>query len=181
MSAISRPASARRSLDLGGRRVLRIADRAASGVCGLAVLALVALLVGLGLGYRPLIDHSGSMAPAIGVGDVVITHGEPASSVRPGQIVSFSDQALQGRLVTHRVVAARFAGARIDVVTRGDANAAGESWSVARSASVGHVVFRIPAIGLAMAWISDVWVRTALLTLVALVLSVALLRRIWRS
>ena len=90
-------------------------------------------------------------------------------------------RALNGKLVTHRVVAIHPPHQRIDFLTRGDANAVPESWSVARHGSVGTLALRIPALGRAVAWMTDPWVRTAMLTLVALVLSVALLRRIWRA
>jgi signal peptidase len=163
------------------RRTLRAGDRAASGLCVLALILMAALLLGIALGYRPLVDHSDSMRPAIRAGDLLITHSEPAGSVRRGEIVSFKDPALAGKLLTHRVVAVHPAGSRLDFITKGDANAAPESWSAARSGSVGVLLFRVPAIGRAVAWVADPVVRTAILTLAALLLSVALLRRVWRA
>src|SRR6202020_2003198 len=105
------------------------------------------------------IDHSGSMAPAIRAGDLLITRAEPATRIRVGEIVSFDDPGLGGKLVTHRVVAIRAAGGRIDFLTRGDANAAAESWSVARRGSVGTLDFRVAGVGRAIAWMSDPWTR----------------------
>jgi signal peptidase len=136
-------------------RALRIADRASSLICGLALAVLAVLLLAMASGYRPLIDHSDSMAPAIRAGDVVITHVEPASGFRRGDVVSFSDPALHGKLVTHRVVGIQASGGRIDFLTRGDANSAPESWSVSRSASLGKLVLRVPDVGRAMAWMAD--------------------------
>ncbi len=164
----------------GLRRSLRVADRGAGVVCALALILLAALVVATVAGYRPLVDYSDSMRPAIRAGDLVITHAEPATSIRVGEIVSFDDPDLNGKLVTHRVVGIHRLAARIDFLTRGDANPVPESWSVARRGSVGTVADRIPGAGRAVAWMTDPWVRTAVLTLVALVLSVALLRRIWR-
>jgi signal peptidase len=162
------------------RRLLRVADRGSSVVCGCALILLAALAVATVSGYRPLIEHSGSMRPAIQTGDLLLTHARPAASIRVGEIVSFDDPALNGRLVTHRVVAVHSSAQRIDFLTRGDANPASESWSVARHDSVGTLDARIPGVGRAVAWVTDRWVRTVVLTLVALVLSTALLRRIWR-
>ena len=142
---------------------------------------MAALLVGIASGYRPLVDHSDSMRPAISAGDLLITHAQPAGSVRRGEIVSFKDPALAGRLVTHRVVAVHPAGARFDFITRGDANAAPESWSAARGSSIGVLAFRVPVIGRAIAWVADPLIRTVILALAALLLSTALLRRIWRA
>jgi signal peptidase I len=161
-------------------RTLRIGDRAAGGACVLALILMAALLLGIAAGYRPLVDHSDSMAPSIHTGDLLITRAKPADSVRRGEIVSFKDPALAGKLVTHRVVSVHPAGSRLDFITKGDANAATESWSTARGASIGVLRFRIPAIGEAVAWVADPVVRTAILALAALLLSIALLRRIWR-
>jgi signal peptidase I len=164
----------------GVARALRVADRGSGVVCGLALVLLAALLLATAVGYRPLIDHSDSMRPAVRAGDLLITHAEPAGSIHLGQIVSFDDPALNGRLVTHRVVAIHASGKRIDFLTRGDANPTGESWSVPRSGSVGTLKLRIAGVGRAVAWLADPWTRTIVLILVALVLSTALLRRIWR-
>lgn len=150
-------------------------------MCGMAVVVLAVLLVATAAGYRPLIDYSGSMSPAIRAGDLLITRPEPATSMRIGQIVSFIDPGLNGKLVTHRVVGLQASARKIDVVTRGDANSAPETWSIARRDSVGALDLRVPAIGRFIAWTSAPWARTTLLALAALVLSTALLRRIWRA
>jgi signal peptidase len=169
------------TLRAGLGRTLRVADLGSGVVCGLAVSLLAALLIATAAGYRPLIDHSDSMRPAIGAGDLIITHAVPAASIRVGQIVSFEDPGLDGKLVTHRVVAIRDVARRIDFLTRGDANPAPESWSVARGASVGAMTLRIAGAGQAVAWIGDPLVRRIVLALIALVLSTALLQRIWRA
>jgi signal peptidase len=160
---------------------MRSAERMATAVCGMAISLLALLLVATVAGYRPLIDHSDSMRPAIRAGDLVVTSAEPAASIHRGDIVTFSDPGLRGRLVTHRVVGMEPSGASIAFLTLGDANSATESWSVGRDASIGKVVLRVPAIGRAMAWMSDRWIRTVLSSVVALLLSTALLRRIWRA
>jgi signal peptidase len=162
-------------------RALRTLDRASGVVCVLALILLAVLAAGTFAGYRPLIDYSGSMRPVISAGDLLITHSVPADSIHVGEIVSFDDPGLQGKLVTHRVVGIHPSGARINFLTRGDANTTPESWSVTRHAPVGTLELRVPAIGRAVAWMADRWVRTALLTLSALVLSAAVLRRIWRT
>jgi signal peptidase I len=103
------------------------------------------------------------------------------AGVRRGEIVSFKDPALAGKLVTHRVVAVHRAGSRLHFVTKGDANPAPESWSAARGASIAVLAFRVPAIGRTIACVADPVIRTVVLSLAALLLSTALLRRIWRA
>jgi signal peptidase I len=162
-------------------RSLRAADRAASGACVLAFVLIATLFVGIAFGYRPLVDHSDSMRPAIRAGDLLMTHAEPATSVRRGEIVSFNDPALGGRLVTHRVIAIHPAGSRLEFLTKGDANVAPESWSATRNAAVGVLLFRVPAVGRTVAWVANPVVRTVVLALAALLLSTAVLRRVWRA
>jgi signal peptidase len=162
-------------------RALRVAEIGSGVVCGVALILLAALALATAVGYRPLIEHSGSMLPAIAPGDLLITHAEPAASIRVGEIVSFDDPGLNGKLVTHRVAAIHPSGGRIGFLTRGDANPTPESWSVARHARVSTLDTRIAGVGRSVAWMSDTWVRTAALTLLALILSTALLRRIWRA
>ena len=180
MSAVSESLAGARSSATALPRFARAADRTASVVCGAAISLLALLLLATLAGYRPLIDHSDSMRPAIRAGDLVITSAEPAVAVRRGDIVTFADPALGGKLVTHRVVGIARRGGSIAFLTRGDANSAPESWSVHRDASIGKVVIRVPAIGRAMAWMSDGWVRTVLSSAGALLLSTAVLRRIWK-
>ena len=124
-------ATARREIRLG--RALRVGDRAAGGVCVLALILMAALLVGIVSGYRPLVDHSDSMRPAIRAGDLLITHAEPA-----GSIASRRDRLLQGpgagresSSPTESSPSIR-RGRGCDFITKGDANAAPESWSAAR-------------------------------------------------
>jgi signal peptidase len=162
-------------------RALRVADRASSVLCALALVLLGLVLLLRLAGYRPLIDYSNSMRPVIDAGDVLISHGAPAQSIRAGDIVSFSDRALQGRLVTHRVLAVHAEHQRLYFLTRGDANAAPERWSVARMGSVAKVDLRIPAVGWAVVWLNSGLARTATLSLLALALGAALLRRIWSA
>jgi signal peptidase len=177
--AVRRPRSRREHVRLTAG--LGWVERGSTAACGVAVSIFVALLVATAAGYRPRIDYSGSMRPAIRAGDLLITRNEPATSMRIGQIVSFIDPGLNGKLVTHRVVALHTSARMIDVVTRGDANSAPETWSVTRGDSVPALDVTVPAIGRFIAWTSAPWARTTLLALVAFVLSTALLRRIWRA
>jgi signal peptidase I len=161
-------------------RAVGVADRAASVVCGLAVAGLALLLLSRVAGYHQLIDRSDSMRPAIRAGDLLISLEEPVATIRRGQIVSFVDPGLHGRLITHRVIAVHAAGARIHVVTRGDANAAPESWSVPRQGLVKRLVLRIPGLGRALSPFAAPLTQTILLAGAALLLTVMVLRRIWK-
>lgn len=143
--------------------------------------AVVLLSVGAGalLGFRALVVRSGSMAPAIQAGDVVVTRLVRPSTVEPGDIVTFRDPSRHGDLVTHRVVQALSEGDRLAFVTRGDANTGEERWSITRDGTVGAAAFRLPGAGHLLAWLQMPAVRTSLLVGSALVLAALALRRIW--
>ena len=143
--------------------------------------AVILLSVGAGalLGFRALVVRSGSMAPAIQSGDVVVTRLVRPSAVEPGDVVTFRDPSRRGDLVTHRVVQVRREGDRLAIVTRGDANTGEERWSIGRDGTVGSAAFRVPGAGHGLAWLRMPAVRTGLLVASALALAALALRRIW--
>jgi signal peptidase len=143
--------------------------------------AVIVLSVGVGaaLGFRALVVRSGSMAPAIESGDVVITRLVRPSAVEPGDVVTFRDTTRQGELVTHRVVQVTREPDRVSFVTRGDANTGEERWSIDPHGTVGAAAFRVPGAGHLLAWLRMPFVRTALLVSSALALAALALRRIW--
>lgn len=127
------------------RDALAFVAWAALGLCvGLAA----ALTLPTAAGYRSLVVLSGSMAPAVSAGDVVIGRGVAPRDARVGDVVTFRDPGGRERLLTHRVHRAQAAGGgRFDFVTKGDANAAEETWSVPADARLGKVVARVPKVG----------------------------------
>jgi signal peptidase I len=137
-----------------------------------ALLILVSALVASALllaflGYRPMVERSGSMVPTIRVGDVVVTELVHPDRIRPGQIVTFPQDIGRSELVTHRVRSVRIQGSTVHVVTRGDANIASEQWTARTSALVGRVVWRVPWIGSVLVLFGSVAVRGLLLALSA--------------
>ncbi len=180
MSTLAHRWSPTRDAETRVARGIHVAERASNLVFVVALALLGVLVAGCLAGYRPLVEQSGSMRPAIDVGDLLIVRAVPALSVHPGEVVSFKDPSLRGRLVTHRVIAVHSSGGRLQFSTKGDANVTPELWSVAREGTVSVVRARIPALGQAIAWSEDTLARTVVLSLLAFVLSVAALRRVWR-
>lgn len=115
-------------------------------VLGLAVWAVAPLA----LGWQPTTVVTGSMAPAINVGDVVVTRPVPGAQVRPGQVVLAADPDHRGRLRLHRLVERDAGGA---MVLRGDANPQNDSSPVRNDAVRGVGVLRVPWLGLPMVWL----------------------------
>jgi signal peptidase len=154
-------------------------DRAARVLLLAAGMCLIVVLGGMASGYRALIVKSGSMAPAIQTGDVVVTKLVRPSEIRVGDVVTFRDPSRNEDLVTHRVQRIEPNGAQITFETRGDANTGVEDWDIARNGTVGRYVFRIPKIGFGLVWIAIPFARIALVAGACLVLGSVLLRAIW--
>lgn len=89
---------------------------------------------------------SGSMLPALEVGDLVVTRVVGPADLRAGDLVTYRDPG-HDRFVTHRVQSIVWRGELADVVTRGDANDAGEEWTISADGTVGLVLLRLPAAG----------------------------------
>jgi signal peptidase len=159
----------------------RLAGRLA-GVAAVALVGcLVALLVLMAAGFRPMVEQSDSMAPAMRAGDVLLVRQIVSAQAVRGDVVTFEDADHPGRTLTHRVVSiAPAPGARLAFVTRGDANTGVERWTVGAGGVIGRYAFRVPAAGrLVRAAGGDAW--RALVVLAALTLAFDVLRRVWGS
>lgn len=117
------------------------------------VLALLITPVGLTLvpgvvgGDHTFVVLTGSMAPAIAVGDIVVVERVDPAAIAVGDVVTFlpADDALP---VTHRVVAVTEteAGERL-FATKGDANEVADADPVPASSLYGRVRLVVPALG----------------------------------
>jgi signal peptidase len=159
------------------RRAGRFAARVLYAV---VVVALAGVVVGEGAGYRLLAIRSGSMTPALEVGDMVITRSVPPSAVAAGDVITFRNAHLGQRLVTHRVLSAHRHGGKVDFVTKGDANPVSERWSIPVSGRVGRQIVAFPHLG-RVADATPPLLAIAGIFLAALALSMFVLRRIWAS
>ncbi len=95
--------------------------------------------------------QSGSMAPAIPAGSLVIS--KPADDYYMGQVITF--KAEKDKLIknpkfttTHRIYDVKeTALGQIEYVTKGDANDAPDSQAVAKELVLGKTIFSIPLLG----------------------------------
>jgi signal peptidase len=156
------------------------ADHAARVLLVASAAGMLALLVLPLLGLRTLVVQSGSMAPAIDTGDMVVSKIITPSEASEGDVVTFRDPTRESELITHRVVEKQDQGGAIAFVTKGDANGATEDWTIERSGTMGKVVFRLPKAGYLVAWATLPAVRAALLIGAAGIFGVIALRWIWK-
>ncbi|MCZ4499748.1 MAG: signal peptidase [Marmoricola sp.] len=98
----------------------RVPDRLLT--LGAALGGLVLLLTSLGflVGLRPVFLRSGSMAPTLTTGALVLVHEVPAADLVVGDVVCV--RTATGSRVTHRVVGIRSQGGQTFLHLKGDAN-----------------------------------------------------------
>ena len=147
---------------------------------GAALTLLGALAVSFAFGYRSMTVMSGSMAPAIETGDVVVNRPIAPGDARVGDVVTFREPGSGERFITHRVRRITRRGGRVTFITKGDANTGTERWTIAGSGEIGRVEFRLPHLGYALFWTRGRYAIIALVTIPVLLLGVMTVVRIWR-
>jgi signal peptidase len=160
------------------RTITRTAAMLLAGLAAAAVSAYLALIV---LGYKPAAVYSGSMVPTLRVGSLAVDRSVPSASVRVGDVITFADPYVRGRIVTHRVVRIFHTPSGLAYRTKGDANETRDPWTIRLSGNVGRLSFSVPYAGYALWYLHTREVRTGLILFSALLLLTWLLRRIWRS
>ncbi len=170
----------RRSKAVGPRRLVsRWLARALVALIVLISATALMAVAAAAVGYRPLIVRSGSMVPALRIGDVVLVEEITVRELRVGDIATLHDPNSSADTITHRVRLVATDGTQVVLTTRGDANVADETFTMASDAIVGRVVHRLPGLGSALAWTAGTWSRQAAGALAAAVLVVVLVRTRW--
>ncbi len=166
------PLAARR----GGFSLRCLAGGLSAVVLVLSAIALVAVAVAAASGLRIRIEQSGSMAPALNTGDLVIVKQIPAGSARVGDVIGV--RSPYGQVIVHRVTALQPHPSGIAIATRGDANPTGERWVVPRNSEVALVKGSVPHAGAAIDAVQGSLAAAAVL-LAGLLLAFGQLRSIW--
>ena len=162
------------------RPILFVVRSAFLFVLGFAAILAATLTVPSLLGYRTLTVMSGSMAPALRTGDLVVAKQLRPDEARIGDVVTFRSPGGDGRLITHRVRWVARNGRNVSFATQGDANPTSERWSAPTGGTIGRVELRVPKLGVAFSLVGSRDARLAAVLLPALLLAGAELWRIWR-
>jgi signal peptidase len=164
------------------RLFIKTASKVTVGLLSGAAVTFAAAYVGLtAVGYKPVAVYSGSMRPTIPVGGLVLDRAIPSKDVRVGDVITFSDPYVKGRLVTHRVIDILQTPHGLAYRTKGDANPGRDPWTIRLTGQVGRVSFGVPVAGYILFYAHTREVRSLLICLAALSLLVGVLRRIWRK
>lgn len=167
-----------------GARVLGLAVKVVGWA---AIVASVAVLLGLGVGprtgrYRTLTVLTGSMQPTMPVGSVVIVVPERPSELRVGQVVTYRIPVEDHRVISHRVVRVVEGGDRPIFQTQGDANNAPDYWlAQVNGDTVWHVVGVVPGLGRMLHLLRQPAVHRVAVFVVPAALALLFLVDIWKD
>lgn len=166
------------------RSVARFAGRwTLRALVATAVLAFLGLAIGPHvLGYRTMTMLTGSMAPGIEPGDVVVSTPLDVQDVEVGMVISYHIPIDDHRVVTHRVIDVQHAAdGTVTVRTQGDANDAPDPWTAVLT---GDTAFRmqavVPGVGDLITALRDPALSKALVYGAPALLAAWMLLAIWR-
>src|SRR5438045_4022325 len=112
------------------------------------VVALLAGTVPAAFGYEGFVVLSGSMEPAMGVGDLAVVGPAKPQDLMQGDVVTYRTAQRPDVVVTHRLVGISIDDeGKYNFQTKGDANNTPDSVTVDQGAVVGRVTYTIPKIG----------------------------------
>ncbi|MHC5269382.1 signal peptidase I [Enterococcus sp. LJL98] len=122
-------------------------------------------------GHRGYTVISGSMAPALAIGDYILVKEKPFEQLEEEEIISFRNGQM---IVTHRIEKVL---ADQHLITRGDANQVDDLLAVTEKEYIGSLVYRIPKLGHAMIWLQNPLVFSLILGAIATRFAVLFINR----
>ncbi len=121
----------------------------------LAFIVLVALLLIFSAfpitgNYKLFVVQSGSMAPAIKMGSIVVV--KPANDYKIGDVITFGPYSRKKAPTTHRIYDIKVVNGQPVYITKGDANNAPDTREITKREILGKVLFSVPFLGYAVAF-----------------------------
>jgi signal peptidase len=112
-----------------------------------ALLLIVSVLPITG-NYKIMTVISGSMAPAIKMGSVVMV--KPAADYKIGDVITFGPYSKTKAPTTHRIYDIKVEGGAPVYITKGDANNAPDARELQKKDILGKVLVSVPYVGYAV-------------------------------
>ena len=116
-------------------------------IVAVALLLIVSILPITG-NYKIMTVISGSMAPEIKMGSVVVV--KPVSDYKIGDVITFGPYSKTKAPTSHRIYDIKVEGGAPVYITKGDVNNAPDSREIKKSDIVGKVLFSVPYMGYAV-------------------------------
>jgi len=116
-------------------------------IVAVALLLIVSILPITG-NYKVMTVISGSMAPAIKMGSVVIV--KPASDYKIGDVITFGPYSKTKAPTSHRIYDIKVVDGQPVYITKGDVNNAPDARELQKRDIVGKVLFSVPFVGYAV-------------------------------
>ncbi len=95
-----------------------------------------------------MIVQSGSMAPAIKMGSIVVV--KPAEDYKIGDVITFGPCTKTKAPTTHRIYDIKVVEGKPYYITKGDANNAPDQREISKREVIGKVLFSVPYLGFAV-------------------------------
>ncbi|UKA48653.1 signal peptidase I [Arthrobacter sp. FW305-123] len=185
-AAVKQPAAATTSSHSKPGAFRRVAGKVVRGFgVGMLVLgAVVFLFLAIGpriLGYQTSTMLTGSMAPLINPGDVVVTVPTPINEIKVGDVITYHIPVEDQRVETHRITdITTTADGGVAVQTKGDANNGIDPWiATLQGQTVDKQVATIPYVGNAIRTLREPMVMNTLMYGAPAILVIGMLASIW--
>lgn len=147
----------------------------------LAVLVFLALAVGPQLlPYRPISMLTGSMAPAIPAGSVLLSTYVPDEQVRVGDVLTLQAPSGDREVVTHRVIEVQRREGAVLVRTQGDGNPLPDPWTAELDGEVLRSSAVLPFLGHPLTALQSPKAQLLLARGLPVTLLLTLLLTVWR-
>jgi signal peptidase len=115
------------------------------GWTAIAIFSVIMVFFSFGyLGVKPTVIYSGSMSPALEVGDIAIVQKVDIATIKPGDIIQFLQENVT---ILHRVIRITETEGNTLYITQGDANDNPDSQPVPPNYILGKSIFTIPKLG----------------------------------
>jgi len=125
------------------------------GAIALVAILLIASKLPIPGNYQVMTVLSGSMAPAIKMGSVVMVKPVPSTGsgqaeYKIGDVITFGPMGRAKAPTTHRIYDIKITGNGPVYITKGDANNAPDTREVSQREVMGKVLFSVPYLGFAI-------------------------------
>ncbi|MBT9175599.1 MAG: Signal peptidase I W [candidate division WS2 bacterium] len=114
----------------------------------LITLLLIVSVFPIAGNYKIMVVQSGSMAPAIKMGSIVVV--KPADEYKIGDVITFGPYSKTKAPTTHRIFDIKIVNGEPVYITKGDANNTPDTREITKRDVLGRVLLSVPYLGFAV-------------------------------